>query len=68
MIIGAPAKACVNSTPEQIEGLRQSALHYIENARRFKRACAKIGLRFAILFFWMSELHKFCLKVCPCAA
>ena len=24
-------------TPQQIEGLRMSALHYVENARRFKR-------------------------------
>jgi carbonic anhydrase/acetyltransferase-like protein (isoleucine patch superfamily) len=40
MIIGSPAKAVRELTPEQIEGLRQSALHYIENARRFKR-CAQ---------------------------
>ncbi len=36
MIIGSPAKAVRALTPEQIEGLRQSARHYIDNARRFK--------------------------------
>ncbi|MFX8242893.1 gamma carbonic anhydrase family protein, partial [Acinetobacter baumannii] len=42
MIIGAPAKAVRELTPEQIEGLRQSALHYIENARRFKQGLRRI--------------------------
>ena len=42
MIIGAPAKAVRELTPEQIEGLRQSARHYIENARRFKRGLRRI--------------------------
>ncbi len=36
MIIGSPAKAVRELTPQQIEGLRQSARHYVENARRFK--------------------------------
>ena len=36
MIVGAPAKAIRQLTPEQIEGLRQSAQHYIDNARRFR--------------------------------
>ena len=40
MIIGSPAKAIRQLSPEQIEGLRQSAKHYIDNARRFK-----VGLR-----------------------
>ena len=42
MIIGSPAKAVRELTPEQIEGLRQSALHYIENARRFKQGLRRI--------------------------
>ena len=35
MIIGSPAKVVRQLTPEQMEGLRQSAQHYIDNARRF---------------------------------
>lgn len=35
MIIGSPAKVVRQLTPEQIEGLRQSARHYVDNARRF---------------------------------
>ena len=41
MIIGSPAKAVRQLTPEQIEGLRQSAQHYIDNARRFKAGLRK---------------------------
>lgn len=40
MIIGSPAKAVRELSPEQIQGLKMSAQHYIENARRFK-----VGLR-----------------------
>lgn len=36
MIMGSPAKVVRQLTPEQIEGLRQSARHYIANARLFK--------------------------------
>lgn len=36
MIIGSPARAVRELTSEQIEGLRWSARHYVENARRFK--------------------------------
>ncbi|WP_404300179.1 gamma carbonic anhydrase family protein [Alicycliphilus denitrificans] len=36
MILGSPARVVRQLTPEQIEGLRQSARHYMENARRFK--------------------------------
>ena len=36
MIMGAPAKLVRQLTPEQIEGLRQSAQHYINNAQRFQ--------------------------------
>ena len=43
MIIGSPAKAVRELTPEQIEGLRQSAQHYIDNARRFRSGLRKIG-------------------------
>jgi carbonic anhydrase/acetyltransferase-like protein (isoleucine patch superfamily) len=43
MIIGSPAKAVRELTPEQSEGLRQSALHYIDNARRFRLGLHKVG-------------------------
>jgi carbonic anhydrase/acetyltransferase-like protein (isoleucine patch superfamily) len=43
MIIGAPAKVVRQLTPEQIEGLRRSAAHYVENARRFRAGLTKIG-------------------------
>ncbi len=43
MIIGAPAKAVRQLTPEQIEGLRDSARGYVENARRYKTSLAKIA-------------------------
>jgi len=43
MIIGSPAKAVRELTPEQQAGLTLSALHYIENARRFKAGLHKIG-------------------------
>ena len=43
MIIGSPARAVKVLTPEQIEGLRRSAQHYIDNARRFKAGLRKLG-------------------------
>lgn len=43
MIIGSPAKAVRELTPEQQKGLQLSALHYVENARRFKTGLHKIG-------------------------
>ena len=43
MIIGSPAKVVRQLTPEQIEGLRQSAQHYIENARRYQAGLEKAG-------------------------
>ena len=43
MIIGSPAKAVRQLSPEQIEGLRQSARHYTENARRFQAGLKKLG-------------------------
>lgn len=43
MIMGTPAKVVRQLTPEQIEGLRQSARHYIDNARRFQSGLKKIA-------------------------
>ena len=43
MIIGSPAKVVRQLTLEQIEGLRYSAQHYIDNARRYKQGLKKIG-------------------------
>lgn len=43
MIFGSPAKVVRSLTPEQIEGLRRSAEHYIENAQRYRRGLKKIG-------------------------
>ena len=42
MIIGSPAKAVRQLTPEQMEGLRLSARHYIDNAQRFRHTLKKI--------------------------
>ena len=43
MIIGSPAKVVRQLTPEQIDGLRHSAQHYIVNARRYKQGLKKVG-------------------------
>ena len=43
MIIGSPAKAVRQLTPEQIAGLRRSAEHYVANAKRFKAGLRKIA-------------------------
>ncbi len=37
MIMGTPAKVVRELTPEQIEGLRRSAAHYVANAERHRR-------------------------------
>ncbi|MFT3780241.1 MAG: gamma carbonic anhydrase family protein [Ottowia sp.] len=42
MIVGAPARAVRQLTPEQIEGLRRSAQHYIDNARLFRATLKKL--------------------------
>ena len=42
MIMGSPAKAVRELTPEQIQGLRMSAKHYIENAHRYQSGLKKI--------------------------
>lgn len=43
MILGSPAKVVKSLTPEQIEGLRRSAAHYVDNARRYKTGLKKIA-------------------------
>ena len=43
MIIGSPARVVKQLTVEQMQGLRQSALHYIDNARRFRVGLRKLG-------------------------
>jgi carbonic anhydrase/acetyltransferase-like protein (isoleucine patch superfamily) len=43
MIMGTPAKVVRELTPEQIEGLRRSAKHYMENAARYKAGLKKIA-------------------------
>ena len=42
MILGSPARVVRQLTPEQIEGLRQSARSYMANARRFKAGLRKL--------------------------
>jgi carbonic anhydrase/acetyltransferase-like protein (isoleucine patch superfamily) len=43
MIIGSPAKVVRELTPEQIERLKWSAQHYVENARRFRDGLKKVA-------------------------
>ena len=43
MIIGSPAKAVRMLSPEQIEGLKMSARHYIDNAKRYKTGLKKLA-------------------------
>jgi len=43
MIIGSPAKAVRQLTPQQLQGLRESAAHYVANAQRFKASLHKLG-------------------------
>jgi carbonic anhydrase/acetyltransferase-like protein (isoleucine patch superfamily) len=43
MIMGTPAKAVRQLTPEQIAGVHRAAEHYVENARRFKAGLRKIA-------------------------
>ena len=43
LILGSPAKVVRQLTPEQIEGLKHAAAHYVQNARRFKAGLKKIG-------------------------
>jgi carbonic anhydrase/acetyltransferase-like protein (isoleucine patch superfamily) len=43
MIMGTPAKVVRQLTPEQLQGLRDSARHYVTNAQRFKTSLHKIA-------------------------
>ena len=43
MIIGSPAKAVRMLSPEQINSLKMSAQHYIENARRYQAGLKKLA-------------------------
>ena len=43
MIMGTPAKVVRELTPEQIESLRRSAQHYMQNAARYKLGLKKIA-------------------------
>lgn len=43
LIMGSPAKVVRQLTPEQIEGLRRSAAHYVENAQRYRKGLKKIA-------------------------
>lgn len=42
LIMGTPAKVVRQLTPEQIAGLRLSALHYVDNSRRYAAELKKI--------------------------
>ncbi|SDM19381.1 Carbonic anhydrase or acetyltransferase, isoleucine patch superfamily [Oryzisolibacter propanilivorax] len=43
MILGSPARVVRALTPEQVEAVRASARHYVDNARRFQSGLRKIG-------------------------
>jgi carbonic anhydrase/acetyltransferase-like protein (isoleucine patch superfamily) len=43
MILGSPAKVVRMLTPEQIAGIERSAVHYANNAQRFKRELKKLA-------------------------
>ena len=43
VVMGVPARVVRELTPEQIEGLRRSAAHYVENAQRYRQGLKKIG-------------------------
>jgi len=43
MILGSPARVVKVLSPEQIEGLRRSAQHYIDDSRRFRQGLKKIA-------------------------
>lgn len=43
MIVGSPARVVRQLTPEQMEGLRRSAQHYIANAQRFRSGLTKLA-------------------------
>jgi len=41
LIVGSPAKVVRQLTPEQIEGLKRTAEHYVQNAQRYKNGLRK---------------------------
>jgi carbonic anhydrase/acetyltransferase-like protein (isoleucine patch superfamily) len=43
LILGSPAKAVRQMSPEQIGGLKRIAQHYVDNARRYKTGLKKIA-------------------------
>ncbi len=43
MILGSPAKAVRQLSPEQIEGLKNAGRHYVKNARRFEAGLKKLA-------------------------
>lgn len=43
MILGSPAKAVKQLSPEQIAGLQHIAAHYVENAQQYRKGLKKIG-------------------------
>jgi carbonic anhydrase/acetyltransferase-like protein (isoleucine patch superfamily) len=43
LILGSPARVVGQLTPAQLQGLRQSAEHYVANAKRFRAGLKKIG-------------------------
>jgi carbonic anhydrase/acetyltransferase-like protein (isoleucine patch superfamily) len=43
MILGSPAKVVRQLSPEQLEGLRMSARHYVANACRFRTGLKKLA-------------------------
>ena len=43
LILGSPAKAVRELTPEQIARIRAGVLHYVENARRHRTQLKKIA-------------------------
>lgn len=42
LIIGSPAKVVRQLTDAQVQGLRDSAQHYVDNARRFRQGLKKL--------------------------
>ena len=43
MIMGTPAKVVRQLTPEQMQGLRESAKRYVENAQRYKAGLKQLS-------------------------
>ena len=43
LIVGAPARLARALRPEEIEGLRRSAAHYVDNARRYRSGLKKLA-------------------------